>query len=124
MTLDSFLQYCLSKPGVTEDYPFEGECAWLKVGGKMFALVNITEMKMGDEIVSPFHFANLKCEPEKAIELRESHEEITPGWHMSKKHWNTIYFNGSLKDSIIKEMIDHAYELVVNKLPKKIRDQL
>lgn len=124
MTLDSFLQYCLAKPGVTEEYPFEGECAWLKVGGKMFALVNITEMKMGEDIVPPFHFANLKCDPERAIELRETYDEVRPGWHMSKKHWNTIYFNGSLKDSMIKELTDHAYDLVVDKLPKKIKDNL
>lgn len=124
MTLHSFREYCLLKPGVTEDYPFDGECAWMKVAGKMFCLVNVTEMKMGADIVPPFHFANLKCDPDKAIELRETHVSIVPGWHMSKKHWNTIYFDGSLKDSFIKELVDHAYELVFNKLPKKTREEL
>jgi len=124
MTLDIFREYCLAKPGVTEDYPFDGECAWLKVAGKMFALVNVTEMKMGDEAIPPFHFANLKCDPERAIELREEYEAIEPGWHMSKKHWNTIYFDGGLKDSFIKELIDHAYELVFSGLPKKTQEAL
>lgn len=124
MTLDTFRTYCLNKPGVTEDYPFDGECAWLKVGGKMFALVNVSDMKMGSDIVPPFHFANLKCTPERAIELREEHEAIVPGWHMSKKHWNTIYFDGSLKDSMIKDLIDHAYELVYSGLSKKVKETI
>lgn len=124
MTLDTFRDYCLAKPGVTEDYPFDGECAWLKVGGKMFALVNVMEMKMGKDLVPPFHFANLKCDPEDAIDLRDKHEAIQPGWHMSKKHWNTIYFDGSLKDSFIKELVDHAYELVFTGLSKKVKEQI
>ncbi len=124
MTLDYFLNYCLSKPGVTEDYPFDGEAAWLKVAGKLFALANVTEMKMGKDEIPPFHFMNLKCEPEKAIELREEYEEIEAGWHMNKKHWNTLYLNGSLKDSFIKEQIDHSYDIVVNSLPKKTRETL
>lgn len=124
MTLDYFLTYCLSKPGVTEDYPFEGTSLWLKVAGKLFALANITEMKMDSKEVPPFHFINLKCEPEKAIELREEHDEIEPGWHMNKKHWNTLYLNGDLKDSLIKELIDHSYNIVVDSLPKKLREEL
>ncbi len=124
MTIDSFRDYCLAKPGVTEDYPFDGNCAWLKVAGKMFALVNVTETKIKSEIVPPFHFANLKCDPEWAIELREEHEAIEEGWHMSKKHWNTIYFDRGIKDSFIKELIDHSYDIVVAGLPKKLRDGL
>lgn len=124
MTLDSFLDYCMAKPGVTQEYPFNGDCAWLKVAGKMFALVNVSEMKMGIEEVPSFYFANLKCDPEKAIELREEFEAIEPGWHMSKKHWNTIYFDRGIKDSMIRELIDHAYELVYNKLPEKVKKEL
>lgn len=124
MTLDIFLEYCLAKPGVTEEHPFGDASVCMKVGGKMFALANVTEMKMGKEIVPPFHFANLKCDPEKAIELREEHDTIQPGWHMNKKHWNTVYFDGSLKDSFIREMIDHAYEQVVDGLPRKEQEKL
>lgn len=124
MTLDIFRDYCLAKPGTTEDYPFDGSCAWLKVGGKVFALVNVVERKMGKEIVPPFHFANLKCDPEKAIQLREEYENIQPGWHMNKKHWNSIYFDTNIKDSLIKELIDESYDLVVAELPKKELEQL
>lgn len=124
MTLDIFREYCLAKPGTTEDYPFDGQCAWLKVAGKVFALVNVIEMKMGKEEVPPFHFTNLKCDPERAIELREEYEAIVPGWHMGKKHWNTVYFDGGLKDSFIKELVDHSYDLVFAGLPKKIQESL
>ena len=121
MTLESFKNYCLAKPGVEDHYPFRGECAWMKVGGKMFGMVNVTELKMGDEIVPPFHFANLKCNPEKAEELRASHAAIRPGWHQSKKHWNSLYFDGSLPDELVFELIDHAYDLVAATLPKKVK---
>lgn len=124
MNLDNFREYCLAKPGVTEDYPFNGECAWLKVGGKVFAIVNITDMKMAGEVVPPFHFTNLKCDPDKAIELREEHDAIQPGWHMSKKNWNTVYFDNSLKDSFLKELIDHSYHEVFEGLSQKIKEQI
>lgn len=124
MTFETFRDYCLAKPGVTENYPFKGECAWLKVGGKLFALTNCFEMKMGKEIVPPFYFANLKCEPEKALELRASHPAIQPGWHQNKKHWNSLYFDDSLSDELIFELIDHAYDLVFGSLPKKIQQNL
>ena len=121
MNLESFLQYCLSKPGVEDSYPFKGECAWLKVGGKMSGMVNVTEMKMDGIFISPFHFTNLKCDPEKAISLRESYAAILPGWHQSKKHWNTIYLDGSLSDDLIFELIDHAYNLVASSLSQKMK---
>ena len=124
MTLDSYIAYCLAKPGVEVSYPFKGECAWLKVGGKMFSLVNVTEMKMDGDIIPPFHFANLKCDPTKAIGLRESHAAIRPGWHQNKDHWNSLFMDGSLTDNLIKELIDHAYEIVAKKLPKKIKTEL
>ena len=90
----------------------------------MFSLVNATEMTMDGEIVPPFHFANLKCDPEKALELRESHAAIKSGWHQNKDHWNTLYMDGSLPDDLIKELIDHAYEIVAAKLSKKVRAEL
>ena len=124
MTLESYIEYCLAKPGVEVSYPFKGECAWLKVGGKMFSLVNAVEMKMEGEIVPPFHFANLKCDPLKALTLRESYRAIKPGWHQNKDHWNSLYMDGSLPDDLIKELVDHAYETVASKLPKKIKSEL
>ncbi|MEZ5016718.1 MAG: MmcQ/YjbR family DNA-binding protein [Flavipsychrobacter sp.] len=124
MTFESFRTYCLSKPATTEDYPFDGTSAWIKVAGKLFALANVMEMKMGKEEIPPFHFINLKCDPERAVELREEYEAIQPGWHMNKKHWNSVYLNHGLRDSFIKELIDHSYNIVVASLPKKTREEL
>ena len=80
MDFESFRNYCLAKNGVTEDYPFKGEAVWMKVMGKMFAMANVTELKMDGEIVAPFHFINLKCDPEKAEQLRESFDAIQPSF--------------------------------------------
>lgn len=124
MTLETYLKYCKSKPGVTDEYPFDGECAWLKVMGKLFSIVNVTEMKMGNELIPPFYFANLKCDPERAEELRSRHPEIKPGWHQNKKYWNSIMLEGSLRDNHIKELIDHSYELVVSSMTKKQKEEL
>ncbi len=124
MTLEDYLNYCKAKPGVTDEYPFDGECAWLKVKGKLFSIVNVVEMKMGEEIVPPFHFANLKCDPEKAEELRAKYPAVQPGWHQNKKHWNSIYFDGSLRNNLIKELIDHSYNLVIDSLTKKQKELL
>ena len=124
MNLETFRNYCLSKKGVEENYPFKGEAVWMKVKGKMFAMANVMELKMDGEIVPPFHFINLKCEPEKALELRESHAAIQPGWHQSKKHWNSLYMDGSLPDELILSLIDHSYDIVVKTLPKKVQEEL
>ncbi|MBX2841792.1 MAG: MmcQ/YjbR family DNA-binding protein [Flammeovirgaceae bacterium] len=124
MIFEDFRNYCLAKNGVTEDYPFKGEAVWMKVSGKMFALANVEELKMGVEKVPPFHFINLKCDPEKAIELREKHPAIQPGWHQSKKHWNSVYMDGSLNDNLIRELIDHAYDIVVAGMSKKTQEEL
>lgn len=124
MNIEKFRDYCLSKPGVTENYPFKGEAVWLKVLGKMFAMANVTELKMDGEMVPPFHFINLKCEPERAIELREQHSGIRPGWHTSKVHWNSLYINEGLSDELIIELIDHSYDIVVQKLTAKERKEL
>ncbi len=114
MNLESLRKYCLKKRGVTEGFPFDDETLVFKVGNKIFCLINIT----------PPWKTNLKCDPEKAIELREEFEEIIPGYHMNKKHWNTIDLNGTLNDSLIKELIDDSYSLVFAGLPKKIRESL
>jgi len=124
MTFEDFSEYCLAKPGVTVDYPFDGTSAWMKVAGKMFALANVSEMKMGKEMVPPFHFMNLKCDPDKAQELRSLHPSIQPGWHQNKTHWNSLYMDGSLSDKLVLDLIDHSYELVRNSLPKKLKENL
>lgn len=111
MNLDTLQKYCLAKKGVTESFPFDEETLVFKVAEKIFCLINLA---------SPWS-TNLKCDPEQAIELREEYEEIIPGFHMNKKHWNTIDLHGTLNDSLIEELIDDSYNLVVAGLPKKVR---
>jgi len=113
-------EYCLSFKGATEDFPFNEDTLVFKVMGKMFALVGLEKWEMGNPSI------NLKCDPEKAIELREKYpEEIYAGYHMSKKHWNTVVINGSqLTEKQIKHFINHSYELVVSKLTKKQKQEL
>ena len=111
MNIEDFREYCIAKTAVTEEFPFDEVTLVFKVAGKMFALTGL------DKDFS----INLKCDPERAIELREEHPAIQPGWHMNKKHWNTVYVDGSLKDDLLKELIDHSYELVVKSLSKKVR---
>lgn len=115
MHIESFREFCLSLPYVTEDFPFDEVTLVSKVGGKMFALVGLDREEFK---------VNLKCEPEKAIELREKHEEIIPGYHMSKKHWNTVSFDKGLKEEFLKELIQHSYDLVYNGLTKKVKQEL
>jgi predicted DNA-binding protein (MmcQ/YjbR family) len=115
MNIESFRHYCLAKMGVTEGCPFGPEVLVFKVMGKMFALTAI-----GAEEFT----INLKCDPERAIELREQHDEIQPGYHMNKQHWNTISCEGSLTDKLLYELTDHSYELVVKSLPKKVQAEL
>lgn len=109
MDIEKITSYCLSKKGSSDHFPFDETTLVFKVMDKMFCLVNLT----------PPLSINLKCEPDNAVELREEFEEITPGYHMNKKHWNTIDLEGNLSDKLIKEMIDESYNLVVSKLPKK-----
>lgn len=124
MTFDQFNAYCLAKKGVTVDYPFKGEAAWFKVMGKMFALANVTELKMGKEMVGPFHFINLKCDPDRAEALREQYEAVQGGWHQNKTHWNSLIMDGSLPDDLILELTDHSYELVKESLSGKLKAEL
>jgi predicted DNA-binding protein (MmcQ/YjbR family) len=114
MNFEEFREYCLGKPFVSEGFPFDQQTLVLKVAGKMFALSNVDE----------FNSINLKCDPEKAIELRETFAGIQPGYHMNKKHWNTVSVNEDVSRSLIIELIDHSYDLVFNSLPKKTRDEL
>ncbi len=112
MNIEEFRNYCLSKPAVTEEFPFDESTLVFKVAGKMFALTNVDD----------FQFINLKCDPDRAITLREEYDSIRPGYHMSKKHWNSVYQEAGTK--LIKELIDHSFELVVESLPKQIREDL
>jgi len=116
MNIEEFRTYCLSKNGVKEGFPFDEKTLVFKVLGKMFALTGLERQPSA---------VNLKCDPEKAIELREEYDEIIlPGYHMSKKHWNTIIFDPRLPKEKLLELIDHSYNLVVEKLPKKLRETL
>ncbi|NOX82219.1 MAG: MmcQ/YjbR family DNA-binding protein [Alphaproteobacteria bacterium] len=124
MNFKTFKTYCLSKPGVTEAYPMKGEVVWMKVSGKMFAMTNVKPLKMDGEMVSPYHFINLKCDPERALALRKKHSAIKPGWHQNKTHWNTLLMGKSTPDALVKELTDHSYNLVVASLPKKQREGL
>lgn len=114
MNIEDFRTYCLSKPGATEDFPFDQKTLVFKVGGKMFSLTSIEN----------FISVNLKCDPEKALELRADYSGVKPGFHMNKKHWNTVTLNEDVTDQLINELVDHSYDLVVKSLPKKTRIEL
>jgi predicted DNA-binding protein (MmcQ/YjbR family) len=124
MDYADFREFCLSKKGVTEDFPFDETTACLRVMGKIFAICDIGEGVVKGIPLGPFAFINLKCEPEKAAQLREENEAIKPGWHMNKKHWNSVYMDGSLSDKFIRELIDHAYLLVESSLLRKLKEEL
>lgn len=114
MTITFFREYCLSKSGASEDTPFDENTLCFKVGGKIFAIIDI----------ELFESVNLKCDPERAAELREKFRGIVPGYHMNKQHWNTIMFDGSVSDKLILELVDHSYDLILNSLPKKTRESI
>jgi len=115
MNLETFYEYCLSKKGVTEHFPFDEETLVFKVGGKMFALSSLNDWEKGNPSV------NLKCNPDYAEELRAEYNDIKPGWYMSKIHWNTIEINREVPDLLIKELIDLSYDLVFKSLTKKMQ---
>ena len=114
MNIEEYRDYCLSKPGTSEGFPFDEVVLVFKVMGKMFALTD----------VNGFVSVNLKCDPGYAIALREQYDGIQPGYHMNKKHWNTILANGSVPDEKLYELIDHSYDLVVGNLPQKDKGAL
>lgn len=113
MNIEKFIQYCESKPFVSYDNPFGPDTLVIRVHNKIFAITGLD---------SPEFQVNLKCDPEYALQLREDHIEVQPGYHMSKKHWNTVHFEGQLTEIFLKKLIDHSYELVYLSLPKKIRE--
>ena len=114
MNVETLRDFCLSKTGASESLPFDESTLVFKVGGKMFALLSL------DEDLS----MNLKCDPEKAIELREQYDAIIPGYHMNKQHWNTVIMDGSLPSKLILGLIDHSYDLIVESLPRKEKEKL
>lgn len=109
MDLEAVRKYCLKKKGVSETFPFGEDTPVYKVAGKMFILATMTY---------PVSI-NIKCDPEKAVELREEYDAVTPGYHMSKLHWNTVSLDNSIPDKLIFSWIDDSYNLVVERLPKK-----
>lgn len=119
MNIDQYRNYCLSKKAVTEHFPFDNDTLVFKVLGKMFALASLKQWEEGNA------FINLKCHPEYAQELRTTYESIRPGYHMNKEQWNSVYIHsGELSISLIKELIDHSYEMVVISMTKKMREEL
>lgn len=112
MDIESFRLYCVAKKGVTEEFPFDDVSLVFKVGGKMFALLDLE----GTGIL-------LKCDPEKAIELREKYTAVKPGYHMNKMHWNSVDM-ALVADHLVKEWTDWSYNLVLAKLPRKIRQEI
>lgn len=115
MNIEEYRDYCLSKKYVTECFPFDETTLVFKVAEKMFALCAINRMPTQ---------VNLKCDPERSILLREEHEDVIAGFHMSKKHWNTIMIEGNISNEFIKELIDHSYDLVVKGMTKKKQKEL
>lgn len=113
MNFEDFRNYCLSKKGVTESFPFDEQTLVFKVAGKMFALADI----------EGFDSINLKCDPEKALELRDKYHGVQPGYHMNKRHWNTVSVNDDVPSNQIYELIDDSYSLVISTLPRKIKDE-
>lgn len=111
MDLAQFREYCLNKPCASESTPFGPDVLVFKVGGKMFALAAL------DEVPTT---ANLKCDPDLALELRDRYEQVTPGYHMNKKHWNTVEIESGIPDAELRKMIDHSYDLVAETLPKSM----
>jgi predicted DNA-binding protein (MmcQ/YjbR family) len=116
MDLERVREYALSRPGkITEDFPFDDEVLVIRIAGKIFLLTNVNAV--------PFT-VNLKCDPERALELRERYPEVQPGFHMNKKMWNTVDLSGRLPERLVMELIDHSYDEVVKKLSLKEREKL
>lgn len=113
MNIEEIREYCISKKGVTEGFPFDETTLVFKVLGKMFALLSLDDTTI-----------NLKCDPERAVTLREQHTFILPGYHMNKAHWNTVIWDTGITETQLRELIDHSYELMVKSLPKKLQSEL
>jgi predicted DNA-binding protein (MmcQ/YjbR family) len=119
MHIEEFRDYCLSKKGVTEQFPFDNVTLVFKVMGKIFALTGLDAWEQGEQKI------NLKCDPDAAEELRAAYEGIIAGWHSNKRHWNTVTLNSSdVSNELVKELINHSYDLVVKGLTKKLQAEL
>lgn len=114
MNIEQFREYCLKMNGVTEDFPFDNTTLVFRVGNKIFALMNVDH----------FEYVNLKCEPARAIDLREQYSGIRPGYHMNKQHWNSVYAGQDVPDQLFYELALHSYELIKASLPAAIRKTL
>lgn len=115
MNIQQFYEFCLAKKGVTEHFPFDENTLVFKAGAKVFALSSLKQWENGNPSV------NLKCDPERALELRAEYEAVEPGYHMSKVHWNTVSINGDVSDKMICELITDSYNLILKSLTKKIQ---
>lgn len=118
MNIESYRNYCINKKGVTEHFPFDEDTLVFKVMGKMYALSSLK--KWEEEIPA----VNLKCDPDRALELRAEYEAVQPGYHMNKNLWNTVAINQDVPDKMILELIDHSYDLIVLSLTKKLQAEL
>jgi len=114
MNIEEFRAHCISKPGVTEGFPFDNNTLVFKVMGKMFALLDVDE----------FESFNVKCNPDLALEFRSQYDGVKPGYHMNKKHWNTVSPMSDVPEDLLYEFIDHSYNLVVNSLTRKAQAEL
>ena len=114
MNIEELRDYCLQKQGVTESFPFGEDTLVFKVGEKIFLLAGLEDG----------HHFNVKCDPERAAELREQYTEVKPGYHMNKTHWNTVYMGGSLTNKQLRDMVDHSYNLVLKSLSKKLQAEI
>ena len=115
MNIEELRDYCLSLKGTSDEFPFDDVTLVLKVQGKMFALIPLD---------NPERQISLKCDPERAISLREQYDAIVPAWHFNKKHWNTVLIDPTISQKFLCELINHSYELVIAGLPKKLKDEL
>lgn len=115
MHLDALRDHCLARPGATEGFPFGEDTLVFKVAGKMFALASL-------ERIPPT--VGLKCDPERAVELRETYVDVSPGYHMNKRHWNTVGLRGDVPADVVRQLVDHSYALVVAGLPARVRAEL
>ena len=115
LTLEKIRKYCCAKKGVIEDFPFDFETLVFKVGTRMFALTNIKSKELR---------INLKCDPFLSTGLREKYKAVQPGYHMNKRHWNTVYIDGEIPDKEILQLIDHSYDLVFKGLKKSVREDI
>jgi predicted DNA-binding protein (MmcQ/YjbR family) len=115
MDASALRAWCLEQPGAIEEFPFGPEHSVFKVGGKLFAISALEREPLE---------VSVKCEPELAIALRQSYPAIRPGYHLNKRHWNTLTLDGSLPDRVVRDLVEDSYDLIVSALPKRVREEL